>query len=68
MVQWAEPSSNRLESGCQPGQVEAQGGRLGGEALGWRRLDAADDCGRQVVDAVPDELAAVERAVELRRV
>lgn len=48
-------------------QVKAQGGRLGGEALGWRRLDAVDDCGRRVVEAVPDELAAVERAVELRR-
>ena len=48
-------------------QVKAQGGRLGGEALGWRRLDAVDDWGRRVVEAVPGELAAVERAVELRR-
>lgn len=48
-------------------QVKAQGGRLGGEALGWRRLDAVDECGRRVVEAVPEELAAVERAVELRR-
>lgn len=48
-------------------QVKAQGGRLGGEALGWRRLDAVDDCGWRVVEAVPDELAAVDRAVELRR-
>ena len=47
-------------------QVKAQGGRLGRDAHGWRRLDAVDDCGRRVVESVPGELAAVERAVELR--
>ena len=48
-------------------QVKAQGGRLGRDAHGWRRLDAVDDCGRRVVEPVPGEIAAVERAVELRR-
>ena len=48
-------------------QVKAQGGRLGRDAHGWRRLDAVDDCGRRVVESVPGELAAVARAVELRR-
>ncbi len=48
-------------------QVRAQGGRLGGAAFGWRRLDAVDDCGRRVCEPVADEVAAVERAVELRR-
>ena len=36
-------------------------------AFGWRRLDAVDACGRRVVEPVPEQLAAVERAVELRR-
>ena len=39
--------------------VKAQGGRLGRDAHGWRRLDAVADCGRRVVEAVP--------AVEPRR-
>ena len=66
---WGELELNLIRERTRTGlaQVKAQGGRLGRDAHGWRRLDAVDDCGRRVVEAVPDELAAVERAVELRR-
>jgi len=47
-------------------QVKAQDGRLGRDGFGWRRLDAVDECGRRVVEAVPEEVAAVDRAVLMR--
>ena len=48
-------------------QVKAEGGTLGGAALGWTRTDELDSAGRRVVVQVAAEMQAVERAVELRR-
>lgn len=48
-------------------QVKAEGGRLGREAFGWRRLATVDADGRRVCEPAPDEVAALERALTLRR-
>jgi site-specific DNA recombinase len=47
-------------------QVKAQGVKLGGEALGWRRLDDVDADERRLVVEVDEELAVVERVLALR--
>lgn len=47
-------------------EVRAQGGTLGGEALGWRRGEDLDAHGRRVVEADAVEVATVERIVSLR--
>jgi DNA invertase Pin-like site-specific DNA recombinase len=41
--------------------IRAQGVRLGGEALGWRRVNSRDAAGRLVVAVEQAELTAVER-------
>jgi DNA invertase Pin-like site-specific DNA recombinase len=48
-------------------QVKAEGVRLGGEALGWRRGDETDEEGRRVVVGVESEARTVARIVALRR-
>ncbi len=47
--------------------LRAQGVRLGGEALGWRRADREDADGRRVVEADDLERATAARIAELRR-
>jgi site-specific DNA recombinase len=46
--------------------VKKQGGRLGREALGWRRTDETDHDGRRCVTEIDGELATVARILELR--
>ncbi len=47
-------------------QVKAEGGRIGREALGWRRTDEVDADGRRVCVPVPEEQAVLDRARGLR--
>lgn len=47
-------------------ELKAQGVRLGGVALGWRRTDALDAEGRKVWAQDPAELATAERIRSLR--
>jgi site-specific DNA recombinase len=46
--------------------LRSEGVQLGGEALGWKRTEAADENGRRVVVEATDELASVARIVALR--
>lgn len=46
--------------------LKAEGVRLGGEALGWKRTKATDESGRRIVRQVEEECAAVERVLALR--
>jgi len=46
--------------------LRAIGVKLGGEALGWKRTDAADESGRLVLADVANELATVARIDALR--
>jgi DNA invertase Pin-like site-specific DNA recombinase len=46
--------------------VKKEGVRLGGNALGWRRLPELDGDGRHLVADVDDERRTVARIVELR--
>lgn len=46
-------------------QVKREGGRLGGEALGWVRSSQTDANGRRAVVEVPEELAVVDRIAAL---
>lgn len=46
--------------------LKASGVRLGGEALGWERLDETDAEGRRVVRAVERDGATIKRILELR--
>jgi DNA invertase Pin-like site-specific DNA recombinase len=47
-------------------QLKAEGIRLGGEALGWRRADETDADGRRLVADAEQEIATVRRIVALR--
>ena len=47
------------------GQLRAQGLRLGGEALGWRRSDARDQGGHRTLERLVDEVSTIDRIVEL---
>ena len=46
--------------------LKAEGVKLGGAALGWKRGEACDADGRRFVEAVEAEVAAVERALALK--
>ena len=46
--------------------LKADGVRLGGAALGWKRGDGTDGVGRRVVENVGDEAATVARILDLR--
>ncbi|HIA03056.1 MAG TPA: recombinase family protein [Myxococcales bacterium] len=46
--------------------LKAQGVKLGGEALGWKRTAKSDDSGRLIVADVRKEVAAVKRILKLR--
>jgi len=47
-------------------QIRAAGARLGGEGLGWRRVDALDDAGRRRFEDVVQEGETIDRIFELR--
>lgn len=47
-------------------QVRREGGRLGGESLGWRRVEATDANGRRLIESVEDEMAVVSRVREMK--
>ena len=47
-------------------QLKREGVRLGRSGLGIRHLEEEDEHGRRVIEAVPIELQAVERILELR--
>lgn len=46
--------------------IRAEGARLGGEALGWRRTDCTDDSGRRMIAYVEEESRTIQRMRELR--
>jgi DNA invertase Pin-like site-specific DNA recombinase len=46
-------------------QLRAEGLRLGGEGLGWRRSEARDERGHRVLERLVDESATFRRIVEL---
>jgi DNA invertase Pin-like site-specific DNA recombinase len=48
-------------------QIRAAGARLGGEALGWQRVEATDEHGRRRCEDVGHELATINRVLELRQ-
>ncbi len=47
-------------------EVRRQGGKLGGEALGWRRGEDLDGAGRRRVEPVGEEASTVARIMALR--
>ena len=47
-------------------EVKRQGGKLGADALGWRRVEETDAAGRQVIVRADDEAETVARIVALR--
>jgi DNA invertase Pin-like site-specific DNA recombinase len=47
-------------------QLRAEGVQLGGEAFGWRRAAETDEHGRRFVQIAADELATIDRILELR--
>ena len=65
VAQW-EREANGERTADALAQVKAEGGRLGGEALGWERTDEADEHGRRMVRKVDAESETVARIVELR--
>ncbi|MDI3291972.1 recombinase family protein [Polyangium sp. 15x6] len=46
--------------------LRAEGVRLGGEALGWRRGDSSDTSGRRIVEDVENEVETARRIFALR--
>ena len=46
--------------------LKGEGAQLGGEALGWTRIDETDHHGRRIVADVQAEAATVARIIELR--
>ncbi len=65
VAQWErEATGERTREVLQ--HLKRQGVKLGGAALGWRRVDDVDTDGRKVMADVEKELATVARIVELR--
>jgi site-specific DNA recombinase len=46
--------------------IKSEGARLGGEALGWRRLEEKDEANRRIVAGVEPEIETVRRIAKLR--
>ncbi len=65
VAQWErEACGERTSAALQ--QVKAEGGRLGGEALGWSRTDETDAEGRRAVAEIVEEVETVRRIRDLR--
>lgn len=65
VAQWErEATAERTRDALS--HLKAQGVKLGGEALGWTRGEAADADGRRIVEAVRGEARTVARILELR--